>query len=178
MLAAAHQIGGPGLEGAGVELGGFEQRGAVPRVPRLRDGAVGVLDPQGSELSAHLGVAEPVQAAQYEGGSRGPAERGEPLVQGEFIGAAGAGNTRSPHTCGSTGGSCARLGQARRRNGNPASSACRTTCRRTNPYPGSPRRGAGIAASAPPCFLGSDRCTSACAVSTRRLRPSEGGNTR
>lgn len=79
----------------------------------------------------YVGVGQFLQAAQDIGGAGGPGERGQVLVQGEFVGSAGAGKTRSPQTWGSSGGSWARLGRASRFSGSPASRAWRSTRPRT-----------------------------------------------
>ncbi len=124
VLSAAHQVGRAGLQRAGGRTRGAEQRVLAGHLVGLPQRGVRVGHPGGPEQLPYVVVRELLQAPQHVGrpGRRG--EGGEPLVEGEFVGTAGArGKSLSPRTWGSSGGSWERLGHARRLSGRPVSSA-------------------------------------------------------
>ena len=143
----------------------------------------GLGDPGRVQLRAHLVVAEPLKTAQHTGRPRGPGQRGKALVQGEFIGAARAREQpQAPD-----------LGQQRRelRPLGPGLAPQRKPrferlAHHPPPHVRIPRVAAGlgpprrrdqpVAAPSPGPLRprGSERCTIACAVTTRRLRPRRG----
>ncbi|MGC0377713.1 hypothetical protein RKD28_005229 [Streptomyces sp. SAI-229] len=86
--AAAQQIRRPGLEHAGVELGGVEQPVRVGDPVGLLQRGVHVGDARRREDLAHVPVREPLQAAQGVGGAGRPGQLGQPLLQRELVGAA------------------------------------------------------------------------------------------
>ncbi|MBJ6619307.1 hypothetical protein H4N49_10540 [Streptomyces sp. DHE17-7] len=90
MLAAPHQVGGPGLQRAGVELGGGEQRVLRGHLVGLPQRGVRIGGPGGLEQLPDLRVGQLLQAPQHIGRARGRGQGGQPLVQGEFVGAARA----------------------------------------------------------------------------------------
>ncbi len=89
VLAAPHQVGGAGLERAGIELGGVEQPVLRGDPVGLQQRAVRVGDTRRRERLAHPVVRESLQAAQRVRGPGRSRQGGQPLVQGEFVGAAG-----------------------------------------------------------------------------------------
>ena len=197
VLAAAHQIGGPRLQRTRVELGGRRAERASPvrlgtrpaSAERRRPGPADPRPRPAPGAPCRVGVGQPLQAAQHVGRAGGPGQRGQPLVQGEFVGAARAREEpQAPH-----------LGQQRRqlralRPGQPPQrepglqglaqhpAAVHTRSRgRRRPAPAG-RPGSPAMASVAPAGAvrprGSERWARACAVSTRRLRPRDGGSTR
>ena len=96
-------------------------------VVRLRERrAPGPSTPAASSTRRTLAVGEPLQAAQHVGGARpDPTARTARWSRASSSAPPERGNSRRPHTCGSSGGSWDRFGHAVRRSGRPASSAVR-----------------------------------------------------
>ncbi|GGX62235.1 hypothetical protein GCM10010510_03270 [Streptomyces anandii JCM 4720] len=90
MPAAAHQVGGPGLQRARVELGGLQQRVLRGNAVGLAQRGVRVRHARLVQYLTHGVVGEPLQTAQDVRGAGRARQGGEPLVQGEFVGAARA----------------------------------------------------------------------------------------
>lgn len=114
MLPAPHQVRRSGLQRTRVELGRLQQgEGVLARGQghpvRLGERRVRVFGAGRAQHAPYGCVVEPFQTAQDEGGAAGAAERGQPLVQGQFVGAARAREEpQAPH-----------LGEQRRQLGAP-----------------------------------------------------------
>lgn len=103
MLSAPHEVRRPGLERARVEFGRLQQGERVlarghGHAVRLGERRVRVLGAGRFQHVPYGPVVEPFETAQDEGGAAGAAERGQRLVQGQFVGTARAREeSQAPH---------------------------------------------------------------------------------
>ncbi len=169
---------------------GEANRASLAGSPDSATAAAGFATPASVSTRSTSGSGSRSRARRTQAARPGPSRVASHWSRASSSAPPERGNSRSPHTWGSSGGSCARRGSARKVSGIPASRAARSTRSRTYAYPdsapGVPRwpgtppctAAAAVSAPAPRRPRGRARWASEWAVSTRRLRPRAGGSTR